>query len=159
MASMMGEDNITKEPRSHSSLGETDEEDGSVVSLRSPDDLYRMRSHDSVHTHELEGDSANGRRKRTAHRLLSQEETVQLVYQKVETTFQETKLSLVGSEAVSDVVKPKLAIDLGHSNIAWISEAVVDIIKDDVETYVVPPLTLLLVVELTDMPLKKPVIV
>ena len=125
-------EDIIREPRPHSSLGETDEEEGSV---RSYDDIVRIRSHDeeSVRTYESEGDS-NARRQRSIQRQLSQEETVQLVRQKVEA---ETKLSLVGgNEAVSDVVKPKLAIDLGHSNIAWLSEGVVDIIKDSVETYV-----------------------
>ncbi|KAL2833409.1 RAM signaling pathway protein-domain-containing protein [Aspergillus cavernicola] len=66
-------------------------------------------------------------------RLLSQEETIELARRAVENGIQETKRSLAGSEAVSDVVKPKLTIDLGHSNISRIPEPVVDAIKDEVE--------------------------
>ncbi|KKK20017.1 RAM signaling pathway protein [Aspergillus rambellii] len=66
-------------------------------------------------------------------RLLSQEETIELARRAVDNGIQETKRSLEGSEAVSDVVKPKLTIDLGHSNIARIPERVVDAIKDEVE--------------------------
>ncbi|KAL5342573.1 RAM signaling pathway protein-domain-containing protein [Aspergillus crustosus] len=66
-------------------------------------------------------------------RGLSPEETIQLARRAVENGIQETKRSLAGSEAVSDVVKPKLTIDLGHSNISRIPEPVVDVIKDEVE--------------------------
>ncbi|KAL3468323.1 RAM signaling pathway protein-domain-containing protein [Aspergillus heterothallicus] len=66
-------------------------------------------------------------------RLLSPEETIELARRAVENGIQETKRSLAGSEAVSDVVKPKLTIDLGHSNISRIPESVVDAIKDEVE--------------------------
>ncbi|KAJ5105450.1 hypothetical protein NUU61_002797 [Penicillium alfredii] len=51
----------------------------------------------------------------------------------VDSGIQDTKRSLAGSEAVTDVVKPKLTIDLGHSHIGRIPEPVVDIIKDEVE--------------------------
>lgn len=71
-------------------------------------------------------------------RLLSPEETIELARRAVENGIQETKRSLAGSEAVSDVVKPKLTIDLGHSNIVRLPEAVVDIIKDEVERCVDP---------------------
>ena len=67
---------------------------------------------------------------------LTPEETIELTRQAVENGIQETKRSLAGSEAVSDVVRPKLTIDLGHSNISQIPEGVVDIIKDEVERYV-----------------------
>ncbi|KAF7585925.1 RAM signaling network component [Aspergillus hancockii] len=66
-------------------------------------------------------------------RLLSPEETIELARCAVENGIQETKRSLAGSEAVSDVVKPKLTIDLGHSNIVRIPEPVVNLIKDEVE--------------------------
>lgn len=66
-------------------------------------------------------------------RLLSVDETIELARRAVENGIQETKRSLAGSEAVSDVVKPKLTIDLGHSNISRIPELVVDAIKDEVE--------------------------
>ncbi|KAL4755257.1 hypothetical protein BDW72DRAFT_56614 [Aspergillus terricola var. indicus] len=64
---------------------------------------------------------------------LTPEETIQLARRAVENGIQETKRSLAGSEAVGDVVKPKLTIDLGHSNISRIPEPVVDVIKDEVE--------------------------
>lgn len=66
-------------------------------------------------------------------KLLSQEETTEITRHAVENGIQETKRSLAGNEVVSDVVKPKLTIDLGHSNIVRIPEPVVDIIKDEVE--------------------------
>lgn len=69
-------------------------------------------------------------------KLLSQEETTEIARRAVENGIQETKRSMAGNEAVSDVVKPKLTIDLGHSNIVCIPEPVVDIIKDEVERYV-----------------------
>ena len=65
--------------------------------------------------------------------MLSQEETLELARRAVKDGIQETKRSLAGNEAVTDVVKPKLTIDLGHSNIVRIPEAVVDLIKDEVE--------------------------
>ncbi|KKZ65178.1 hypothetical protein EMCG_08998 [[Emmonsia] crescens] len=64
--------------------------------------------------------------------ILSQEETLELTKRAVENGLQETQRSLAGSEAVDDVVRPKLTIDLGHSNIGWIPESVVDVIKDEV---------------------------
>lgn len=82
-----------------------------------------------------DGNNTNGSsaRHHASSKLLSQEETTELARRAVENGVQETKRSLAGSEAVSDVVKPKLTIDLGHSNIARIPEPVVDIIKDEVE--------------------------
>lgn len=68
-----------------------------------------------------------------SHRkILSQEETLELAKRAVENGLQETKRSLAGSEAVDDVVRPKLTIDLGHSNIGSIPESLVDVIKDEV---------------------------
>lgn len=69
---------------------------------------------------------------------LTQEETIELTRKAVENGIQETKRSLAGNEAVSDVVRPKLTIDLGHSRIAQIPVGVVDIIKGEVERYVNP---------------------
>ena len=69
------------------------------------------------------------------HAALSQEETIELTRKAVENGIQETKRSLAGNEAVSDMVRPKLTIDLGHSHIFRIPELVVDIIKDEVERY------------------------
>ncbi|PCG89703.1 RAM signaling pathway, SOG2 [Penicillium occitanis (nom. inval.)] len=67
---------------------------------------------------------------------LTPEETIELTRQAVENGIQETKRSLAGSEGVSDVVRPKLTIDLGHSYISQIPEGVVDLIKDEVERHV-----------------------
>jgi hypothetical protein len=67
---------------------------------------------------------------------LTPEETIELARTAVDSGIQDTKRSLAGSEAVTDVVKPKLTIDLGHSNIIRIPEPVVDLIKDEVERYV-----------------------
>ncbi|KAJ5214370.1 hypothetical protein N7449_001539 [Penicillium cf. viridicatum] len=69
----------------------------------------------------------------TVPKTLSPEETIELARHAVESGIQDTKRSLAGSEAVTDVVKPKLTIDLGHSHIARIPEPVVDLIKDEVE--------------------------
>lgn len=77
--------------------------------------------------------NATTSRQTGAQRLLSQEETLELARRAVKDGIQETKRSLAGNEAVTDVVKPKLTVDLGHSNIVRIPEAVVDLIKDEVE--------------------------
>ncbi|KAK1143091.1 RAM signaling network component [Aspergillus melleus] len=80
------------------------------------------------------GDGNNGQNNsHPGPRTLSPDETIELARRAVENGIQETKRSLAGSEAVRDVVKPKLTIDLGHSNIIRIPEAVVDAIKDEVE--------------------------
>lgn len=65
--------------------------------------------------------------------LLSLEDTTELFRKKVADARQDTEHALAGSEAVSDVVKPKLTLDLGHSSIARLPESVVDLIKAEVE--------------------------
>ncbi|KIW70804.1 hypothetical protein PV04_03042 [Phialophora macrospora] len=65
--------------------------------------------------------------------LLSLEDTTELFRRKVADARQDTEHALAGSEAVSEVVKPKLTLDLGHSNIARLPESVVDLIKTEVE--------------------------
>ena len=83
------------------------------------------------------GDAPNSSGKPTSGpKPLTHEETIELAKRAVESGIQDTKRSLAGSEAVTDVVKPKLTIDLGHSHIVRIPEPVVDIIKDEVERYV-----------------------
>lgn len=64
---------------------------------------------------------------------LSLDETVQLARNKVAAGLQETQRSLAGSEGVSEAVRPKLTIDMGHSSIMNIPEPMVDVIKDEVE--------------------------
>lgn len=81
---------------------------------------------------------SSGSKQPSNQKLLSPEETIDLARRAVESGIQDTKRSLAGSEAVTDVVKPKLTIDLGHSHIVRIPEPVVDIIKDEVERYVLP---------------------
>ncbi|KIX09384.1 uncharacterized protein Z518_00463 [Rhinocladiella mackenziei CBS 650.93] len=65
--------------------------------------------------------------------LLSLEDTTELFRKKVADARQDTEHALAGSEAVSDAVRPKLTLDLGHSNIARLPESVVDLIKAEVE--------------------------
>jgi hypothetical protein len=65
--------------------------------------------------------------------LLSLEETTELFRRKVEDARQDTEHALAGNEDVSEVVRPKLTLDLGHSKIARLPENVVDIIKAEVE--------------------------
>ncbi|KAF9887850.1 RAM signaling network component [Aspergillus nanangensis] len=130
-------------PRSY--LGDVDEDDGSrqvpelnilSSSSSSSNNEEPSKSEDEitlVNGSTGEGNGSGSGKHHTGPRLLSQEETIELARHAVENGIQETKRSLAGSEAVSDVVKPKLTIDLGHSNIVRIPEAVVDIIKDEVE--------------------------
>ena len=87
------------------------------------------------------GDNAgSSNRQASGPKLLTPEETIELARHAVESGIQDTKRSLAGSEAVTDVVKPKLTIDLGHSHIVRIPEPVVDIIKDEVERYALAPI-------------------
>ena len=135
-------------PRSY--LGDVDEED---ASRRIPDLPILSSSSSSSSSSNTEppaksedettpvigsaGDKVgNVGKPNTGPRLLSPDETIELARCAVDNGILETKRSLAGSEAVSDVVKPKLTIDLGHSNIVRIPEPVVDIIKDEVERYV-----------------------
>jgi len=65
--------------------------------------------------------------------LLTLEETTELFKSKVEDARQDTEHALGGNEDVSEAVRPKLTLDLGHSKIARLPENVVDIIKAEVE--------------------------
>ena len=65
--------------------------------------------------------------------LLSLDETTELFRSKVEDARQDTEHALAGNEDVSEAVRPKLTLDLGHSKIARLPENVVDIIKAEVE--------------------------
>ena len=60
------------------------------------------------------------------------EDTIVLFKQRLEAAQQHNDQVLAG-EGVTDVVKPKLTLDIGHSNLARLPEAVVDIIKDHVD--------------------------
>lgn len=88
---------------------------------------------ESQHGTPIRDDAAPARATRPPpSKLLSREETLQLAKSAVENGLQETKRSLAGNEAVGDVVRPKLTIDLGHKNIGRVPDEIVDIIKDEV---------------------------
>lgn len=130
----------------HSYHGDVDEADENRRTLEqnipssssSSNNDEATKSDDEIsHSHENQDENGNSNNKNSSGpRFLTQEETIELARRAVENGILETKRSLAGSEAVSDVVKPKLTIDLGHSNIVRIPEAVVDAIKDEVERYV-----------------------
>ncbi|GKZ64796.1 RAM signaling network component [Aspergillus niger] len=143
LSTMVRPEDAIRMPRSYRS--DVDEED---TSRRTPEQntlssSFSSSNNDAAAKSEDEvtlvnGSAGDGRssslgKHQTGPRLLSPDETIELARRAVENGIQETKRSLAGSEAVSDVVKPKLTIDLGHSNIVRIPEAVVDIIKDEVE--------------------------
>jgi hypothetical protein len=65
--------------------------------------------------------------------LLTLDETIELFQRKIADAQQDTQNALAGSEDVNDAVRPKLTLDLGHSKIARLPEAVVDLIKVEVE--------------------------
>jgi hypothetical protein len=65
--------------------------------------------------------------------LLTLEETIELFGRKVTDAQQDTQNALAGGEDVSEAVRPKLTLDLGHSKIARLPETVVDLIKVEVE--------------------------
>lgn len=124
--------------------GETEEEEPerkSIDSLVPPplsynDGSSRSEGEDSRPGTAMGDNSSGSGRQGSGPKLLTHEETIELARRAVESGIQDTKRSLAGSEAVTDVVKPKLTIDLGHSRIIRIPEPVVDIIKDEVERYV-----------------------
>ena len=124
--------------------GETDEEemDNGTPDSASSLPMSQYSHHDDSPYPEKEesrpstalGDAPSSVSKQPAGpKVLTPEETIELARHAVESGIQDTKRSLAGSEAVTDVVKPKLTIDLGHSNIIRIPEPVVDLIKDEVE--------------------------
>ena len=65
--------------------------------------------------------------------LLTLDETIELFQRKVTDAQQDTENALAGGEDVSEAVRPKLTLDLGHSRIARLPETVVDLIKVEVE--------------------------
>lgn len=65
--------------------------------------------------------------------LLTLEETIDLFRRKVTDAQQDTQNAMAGGEDVSEAVRPKLTLDLGHSKIARLPETVVDLIKIEVE--------------------------
>lgn len=114
-AEMRSTDSLIPPPLSHNDGSSHTEEDASRPGTAMSDYPSGSSKHSSSSKH------------------LTAEETIELARYAVESGIQETKRSLAGSEAVTDVVKPKLTIDLGHSHIVRIPEPVVDIIKDEVE--------------------------
>lgn len=112
----------------------TPEQNISSSSSSSNNEESTKSEDESSHPNETQGDGSNNtNRNPPGPRFLTPEETIELARRAVENGILETKRSLAGSEAVSDVVKPKLTIDLGHSNVVRIPEPVVDAIKDEVE--------------------------
>ncbi|KAI1988087.1 RAM signaling network component [Ophidiomyces ophidiicola] len=102
-----------------------------------PEDTKEQQSYTSGSASNLgppvRGDTPPARANRPPpSKVLSREETLRLARCAVENGLQETKRSLAGSEAVGDVVRPKLTIDLGHKSISWVPDEIVDIIKDEV---------------------------
>lgn len=73
----------------------------------------------------------NGRADNNA--LLTLEQTTELFRQRLEDAKRDTDNAYSGPEEISEVARPKLTLDLGHSNIARVPESVIHIIKNDVE--------------------------
>ncbi|KAH3269035.1 hypothetical protein KXW23_000071 [Aspergillus fumigatus] len=140
LSTMVRSEDPIRMPHSHHGDDEADEnrrtlEQNIPSSSSSSNNDEATKSDDEIsHSHENQDENGNSNNKNSSGpRFLTQEETIELARRAVENGILETKRSLAGSEAVSDVVKPKLTIDLGHSNIVRIPEAVVDAIKDEVE--------------------------
>lgn len=142
LSAMNRPEDTVRGPRSF--RGETEEDEGekaSSDSLAPPPLSYNEGSPRIEHDGSRPGTAmsdhpSSGSKQPSNSKPLSHEETIELARRAVESGIQDTKRSLAGSEAVTDVVKPKLTIDLGHSHIVRIPEPVVDIIKDEVERYV-----------------------
>lgn len=133
-------DDTIKIPRSHPEVDDDEQARDTPEPTTPPLDLTLdgpTKSEDDTPNLNGSGSDGSGGTSHGAPPLLSQEEVIELARRSVDNGVQETKRSLAGNEAVSDVVKPKLTIDLGHSNISRIPEAVVDIIKDEVERCVI----------------------
>lgn len=136
ISAMARPEDTIRGPRSYRS--EADEDDGE----NGPPDSFAPRPLSSNNDSPIPDDegtrpntsmSESGSKQPAGTKLLTHAETIELARRAVESGIQDTKRSLAGSEAVSDVVKPKLTIDLGHSQVVRIPEPVVDIIKDEVE--------------------------
>lgn len=129
-------------PRSHRGDGEEEDGEKGLTNSLVPPPLSYSEGTPSFHEDESTrpgtalSDTSGSEMTISVPSMLTPEETIDLARRTVESGIQDTKRSLAGSEAVTDVVKPKLTIDLGHSHIVRIPEAVVDIIKDEVERYV-----------------------
>jgi hypothetical protein len=139
-SAMARSEDTIRGPRLHRGEIDEDETDNGTPE---PSSFLASQNDDSPYPDEESrpstalGDASESTSKQpTGPKTLSPEETIELARHAVESGIQDTKRSLAGSEAVTDVVKPKLTIDLGHSQIARIPEPVVDLIKDEVERYV-----------------------
>ncbi|KAJ5635239.1 uncharacterized protein N7484_008552 [Penicillium longicatenatum] len=138
MSTMTRPEDTVRGPRSYPDPAEEDEnEKGLHDSLVPPPLSYnegfpRLEG-DGSRPGTAMGDAPGSSEKSSGPKPLTHEDTIELAKKAVESGIQDTKRSLAGSEAVTDVVKPKLTIDLGHSHIVRIPEPVVDIIKDEVE--------------------------
>lgn len=145
ISTMVRPEDTIREPRSYySDLDEdsaTEMAESNVPSLDSNSDGPTDHEEDTAALNGSPTDNGTSS-KYGAPQSLPPEEVIELARRSVDNGIQETKRSLAGNEAVSDVVKPKLTIDLGHSNIGRVPEAVVDIIKDEVERYVEYPSTI-----------------
>ncbi|KAJ5172442.1 hypothetical protein N7492_005035 [Penicillium capsulatum] len=138
LSTMPRPEDTVRGPRPYPVPGEEgDNEKGPTDSLVPPPLSYNESSsheEDGSRPGTAMGEAPSGSSKSTpSSKILSHEDTIELARRAVESGIQDTKRSLAGSEAVTDVVKPKLTIDLGHSHISRIPEPVVDIIKDEVE--------------------------
>lgn len=125
--------------------GDTDEDDGGQETAEPNNTLPLRPSNDG--TPDIEDDTSSpndsvadsdGSAKSATTARLPPEDVIKLVSASVSSGILETQRSMAGNEVVSDVVKPKLTINLGHKNIGRIPDAVVDIIKDEVARCVTP---------------------
>lgn len=139
ISTMVRSEDTIREPRSF--YGDSDEDNAAEMSesnapsLDSNSDEPTDHEDDTTALNASPSDDGSSSKYRVPQSL-PPEEVIELARRSVDNGIQETKRSMAGNEAVSDVVKPKLTIDLGHSNIGRVPEAVVDIIKDEVERYV-----------------------
>ncbi|KAL4809023.1 RAM signaling pathway protein-domain-containing protein [Aspergillus unguis] len=136
ISTMLRPEDTLRMPRSYRDMEEdtsrhTPEPPALASSSSSNTEVSVKSEDDAILVNESTGET--GSKPARSREPLTPDETIQLARRAVENGIQETKRSLAGSEAVGDVVKPKLTIDLGHSNISRIPEPVVDAIKDEVE--------------------------
>lgn len=139
LSAMNRPEDTIRGPRAYRGEGEEDDGQKGLTESLVPPPLSHSEGMPSAHEDEgtrpgtALGDTPGSDKQTPAAAMLTPEETIDLFRRAVESGIQDTKRSLAGSEAVTDVVKPKLTIDLGHSRIVRIPEPVVDIIKDEVE--------------------------
>lgn len=73
--------------------------------------------------------------------VLPDSEVIALAKEAIAASREETRRSADDDGVTKELQQPGATIDLGHKTVSSLPEEVIDIIKDDIERYVLPSIT------------------